>query len=478
MLTKRPHNVKNAYRTDGGVYVMRLFRKHPLLPGLPRQTCITGIILLLLSLQALAQRTVLQIQGMYATLFYNMRKAYTRLLLLTASVFVVSCQCQQKIRPDILDPADRPIEAGKECPPASLAQSMSDDAFKFLSSDWSYQPKEIEVSGGEAMLDAYPNLGAYYFEHFSNLGGPKLIGEMSADKAGYSFSTGPVTVKVLPLSEMHLQWVNDRFNIFTQVIEGHITLFDVDITDSYWDFTCDFQMCNNTNERLFVEIPAGQMLEVVGDGVQNVVVSKGKTIHLPPNEIVTASVPILCAAHHRSNPKGYPARVTPFILDIPSQDIRSQNGVWNRIESAEVTFYAWRSGDRTQSGTSTYGHAFVRLPGAGVYGFGARHRGKRLLLGEPGEIFEHSHLVRYATDSCRVKVTDKQLKAMIDKLEYLQLHVPEYELGRYDCTSFTMDIADAGGIRYGTRSLIQWPISFIEEMKAHNTERSYSYGMW
>lgn len=411
-----------------------------------------------------------------------MKKTYIYLLLFALSAFSVSCQCHHRVLPDFIDPPRFSAKPGKECPPSSLTYSISDESYNFLSSDWSYQPKEIVVSSSqtilEAMLDANPGIGDCYFDLISCLGGAKLIGEMSADKAGYFKSTGPVNINVLPLCDIHLNWVNDFKNIFIQVLEGNICLYEVYIPQSFLSFTCEFEMQNETDDPQEVVIPAGQMLEVNGNDVQNVVVSKARTIYLLPHEQTKVSVPILCAAHHRGNPQGYAARVTPFILDTQPQDYDSQYSLWNRIESAEVTFYAWRSGDRIPTGRSRYGHAFVRLPGVGVIGFGPRHKSKRILLGDEGRIFDHSSQVKYATDSCRIKVSDTQLKAMIDKLEELQSNVPDYELGRYDCTSFTMDIADAGGINYGYRSAIQWPISFIEELKAHNSNQSYSYSLW
>lgn len=74
-------------------------------------------------------------------------------------------------------------------------------------------------------------------------------------------------------------------------------------------------------------------------------------------------------------------------------------------------------------------------------------------------------------DSCRIKVSEEAQKAMIKKLRQLQGNVPKYRIGRYDCTSFVMDIADAAGIRYGARITIQTPVGFMQELKKYN----YSY---
>ena len=394
--------------------------------------------------------------------------------MLAFASLLVSCECQRRRLPDILDPPTEQIKKGKECPPSSWTQNVSRYTYDFLCTCMSYQPEEITVSRNQtifdAVLGAYPNWYEIYSDDPSavSLGGGKLLGEMSADRVGHYSSYGPVSINILPLSDMHLRWIDDKRNLFFLAMEGDITLYEARIPYSLFSFRCDFDLVNNWGEYLDVVIPEGQMIESHNHGVQNVVVSRTVTRQLEPYEQTTISVPVLCASQHRGDPKGSRARLTPFMLDIPARDYQSQHYVWNDIETREVTFYAWRSGDRTQSGTSRFGHAFVRLPGVGVYGFGAQHRGKRLLLGGQGIIFDHSQLVQYATDSCRVNVTDKQMKAMVAKLNALRLDEPLYELGRYDCTSFVMDIADAGGIKYGPRAVIQWPISFIEELKAHN----------
>lgn len=405
----------------------------------------------------------------------NKRTLICIALLLVALIILifVSRGCQPKNRPDILNPPKKVLKKKEECPPSSLSKIIPRKRFNELRSHWSYLPKDIEVSRGqtieEAVLDAYPDCKDVYGRNsFKNFGGPKLIAEMSADRAGYYFSQGPASFHILPLDDLHLKWVDDEQNIFLQVLAGNVSLTKVEIPYALFSFKCGFELENNQDDSLVVVFPAGQMIETAGQGVQNVVVSRTEEYKLAPRRQYTISVPIFCAAQHRGNPQGYPARVTPFMLDVDPQGYQNQSSIWSDIETREVTFYAWRSGDRTQSGTSKYGHAFVRLSGVGVFGFSAKHRGKKLLLGEEGLIFDHSELVKFATDSCRIRVSESQMTAMVAKLNELQRNVPQYELGRYDCTSFVMDIADAGRINYGYRDLIQWPISFIGELKAHN----------
>ena len=182
-------------------------------------------------------------------------------------------------------------------------------------------------------------------------------------------------------------------------------------------------------------------------------------------------MPIFCAAQHRTSPVGKSARMTPYVMKAPISAFRSQQNIWDYIESDDnpnsyVTFYVWGKGTITSSGMpSPTGHAFVRIPNLGVIGFGSLHGG---IFDDEGIVFDHSSKIRYATDSCRIKVSDEAMMAMTKKVEYLQRNVPRYKIGRYDCTSFVMDVADAGGIQYGYRITIQTPVGFMEELKKHN----------
>jgi hypothetical protein len=158
-------------------------------------------------------------------------------------------------------------------------------------------------------------------------------------------------------------------------------------------------------------------------------------------------------------------------MNAPTTTFQSQQTVWKLLESDDdpnsyVTFYVWGKGAITSSGrASVTGHAFVRIPEAGVFGFSSAHGG---LLDDDGNIYDHTSDIRYATDSCRIKVSDVSKKAIIKKLKQLQANVPKYRIGHYDCTSFVMDIADAGGIHYGNRATIQTPVGFMQELKKHN----------
>lgn len=121
-----------------------------------------------------------------------------------------------------------------------------------------------------------------------------------------------------------------------------------------------------------------------------------------------------------------------------------------------MVFYMWDVGDPNPDGEkSRTGHAFVYIPEIGYVGYG-------------GVVFDHSRHRASATDSCAVYISDQQLAAVKDKLREWQQFTPEYILADCDCTSFAMDIADAAGIEYGMRVLIQFPSAFIRQLKKYN----------
>ena len=174
---------------------------------------------------------------------------------------------------------------------------------------------------------------------------------------------------------------------------------------------------------------------------------------IQPHQQVEVTLPVYCAAHKRGSPVGSNVRLTPYVLNAPSSVYKSQQDVWNYIEAParnRIVFYCWGVGDLRNGGRSKTGHAFVHIPQIGYVGFGSIH-GKKEILDDDGNISDHTNCVKDATDSCVCYITDMQLEKV--KSKYYELHnkIPRYKLGRYDCTSFTMDIADAAEIYYGGR---------------------------
>ena len=343
---------------------------------------------------------------------------------------------------------------------------------------WSFSPKEINVpaqtSIGQAVYNNYPNMRRCY--DYNNVGGIKLIGEMSADKAGYNYSlySYPIALRIPSISQLHLCFVSSIDNIICQVVNGLVEVDSVKIVSRTSGLSIDVETRNLSDSYQDVAFAQGQMVEVNEYHVQNVVISANAKAQLTPKGSWHFTLPVLCAAHHRSSPTGSSARITPYVMNSTAKTFQSQQRVWDILESDDdpnsyVTFYVWGKGTVTNSGRpSPTGHAFVRIPQVGTIGFSSLHGG---LLDDEGNIFDHASKLKYATDSCRIKVSNEAQKAMIRKLRQLQSDVPKYRVGRYDCTSFVMDIADAGGVHYGSRITIQTPVGFMEELKKHN----YSY---
>lgn len=341
---------------------------------------------------------------------------------------------------------------------------------------WSFSPQNINVPAqttmGQAVYDNYPNMGSCY--DYNNVGGVKLIGEMSADKAGYNYSyySYPINLYIPSLSQLHLCFVSSPANIICQVLNGNVEVESAKIVcGTTGRMMLDVKTRNLSDTYQDIALAQGQMIETSEYHVQNVVVSSNVTAQMDPKGTWHLQIPVFCAARHRSSPTGASARITPYVMTGTTETFQSQQRVWDVLESDDnpnsyVTFYVWKKGTITSSGKpSPTGHAFVKIPKVGVIGFGSLHGG---LLDDDGNIFDHASKVRYATDSCRIKVSEEAQRAMIRKLRQLQGDVPKYRIGRYDCTSFVMDIADAGGVHYGSRITIQTPVGFMEELKKHN----------
>lgn len=343
---------------------------------------------------------------------------------------------------------------------------------------WSFFPQDINVPAqttiGQAVCVNYPNMKKCY--DYNNLGGTKLIGEMSADKAGYNYSyySYPIDLRIPSISQLHLCFVPSKDNLICQVLNGNVEIESAKIVRGTTGMSVEIEARNLSDSYQDVELVQGQMVEASEYHVQNVVISTNTTAQIMPKGTWHCTLPVFCAAHHRLSPTGSSARITPYVMNATAETFQSQQRVWDVLESDDdpnnyVTFYVWGKGTITSSGRpSPTGHAFVRIPQVGIVGFGSLHGG---LLDDEGNIFDHTSKVRYATDSCRIKVSEESQKAMIKKLHQLQSDVPKYRVGRYDCTSFVMDIADAGGIHYGSRITIQTPVGFMQELKKHN----YSY---
>ncbi len=340
---------------------------------------------------------------------------------------------------------------------------------------WSYAPQTVnipaETTMEQAICSTYPNLRRCY--GYTNVGGAKLIGEMSADKAGhnYSFFSYPITLQVMSLPQLRLGFISNQDNIMCHVVNQELEIQSADIIYTGNGLGLEMDVRNRTGSAYAVTIERGQMVEAKDNHVQNVVVNADVEGQLTPNGSRHFSIPVYCASHYRSSPTGSKAKMTPYVMNASSTTFQSQQRVWEFIESNDnpnsfVTFYVWGKGTVTAAGRrSPLGHAFIKIPQVGILGFGSMHGG---LLDDDGIIFDHTSNLQYATDSCRIKLSREAQQAMVRKLRQLQADVPNYSAGHYDCTSFVMDLADAAGIRYGSRITIQTPVGFMQELKAHN----------
>ena len=416
-------------------------------------------------------------------------KIRTLLLLLLCSIFYLSCNT--KPAPP---PLNRGDDTGKQygggyhiggdtlgeiVPEQQVEPAEQDEIVLHQVHDiWSYSPQTVSVPENTTIERAVSSLfsNARRCYAYDNVGGIKLIGEMSADRAGYNYSFYPysISLNVLPLLQLHLEFVSSCNNIIPLVLEGKVVVESAKIISGCNGLNIDVVVRNQTSKYQDMEFVQGQMIEVAEPHVQNVVIASAANVQMPPNGTWHFTLPVFCAAHHRSSPADYSARITPYVLNAPSTTFQSQQNVWDVLESNDdpnsyITFYVWGKGTVTSSGRrSPTGHAFLRIPQVGVFGFSSKSGG---LLNDEGVIYDHTSKIQYATDSCRIKVSEEAKKAMTKKLRQLQQDVPMYRIGRYDCTSFVMDIADAGGIHYGTRITIQTPVGFMQELKKHN----YSY---
>lgn len=137
-----------------------------------------------------------------------------------------------------------------------------------------------------------------------------------------------------------------------------------------------------------------------------------------------------------------------------------------------IVFYAWGAGAPTGLGTSPVGHAFVDIPTIGPVGYTVHaETGEDLLGGDNVEVIDESNELRYATYRCAVPISEEHLQRVITRYREWKNNPPNYFLGRTDCTTFVLDIADAADIKYGMRIMIQSPAGFLRSLLEHNPQR-------
>jgi len=354
-------------------------------------------------------------------------------------------------------------------------------------------PVDVEILAGvslqQAGQEAYRNL--LDWEERYNFGGVKLCAEMSADQAGkhYSSFSSPTNITFLPPAEIHLHQINvtdSSSNIICRIVNGNIEATVGNIQNDIYRtsteqpaFIVNITVSNRTTCNISVVIPLGQMLEVQTPDVQNIVVSDTYAAILEPYQTKTFSVRAYCAAEKRKDPTYHSAKLTPFVLTAPIYAYNSQQSLWRFLETRPtkdkyytITFYAWGKGDDIGDRSSKYGHAFVNIPEIGTVGFGRRKEELIDLNPIPvyvaGNLSDHTDAVQYAKYTISIPVNEYFLRRAQNKYQEWKNDSVHYTLGLYDCTAFTMDIADAAGIYYGLRWLIQTPVGFMGELRTYN----------
>ncbi len=345
-------------------------------------------------------------------------------------------------------------------------------------------PVDVSVFQGTTLAEAgrkvYTDLIA--LENYG-LGGIKLCSEMSGDRQGLNKSSyqGNQELTLLPPESLHLHKITynpNSSNIVCEIMSDKIHVDAGNIQSNRSSlygrgtpFSIPITVYNKTYDTIPVVIPLGQMLEVQAPHVQNVVISNSASAKIAPLESYTFKADGYCAAKRRGSPSGKPAKLTPFVLTAPQSAYQSQNSLWNFLATSpnadkvyDITFYAWGIGPIDDERNSLTGHAFVDIPGIGVVGFGPTGGG--ILNPQGGIVSPHSNSVQYADYKISVPVDRKALENAQRKCREWQDNPPQYVLGRRDCTSFVMDIADAAGIYYGPRWAIQFPVGFMESLSS------------
>jgi hypothetical protein len=408
-----------------------------------------------------------------------------KLLLIVSVVALGLVACNKKIKPELGDtyaglPAHEANVAGTATGNRVTANSSSGSLSQAVQNElrevWHYTAQSINLRAHttiqQAMVEAFPQMQRCY--NYDNVGGAKLIGEMSADREGHSRSSFdyPIALNVLSPSQLRYRFITNETNIISRVVDGFARISYAKIVSGTTAFlSLDLTIKSLVDEDMVISFEQGQMVEATDLNVQNIIVASYQEFTLRPHESRQLTIPVYCASHYRAMPTGSNARVTPYVMDAESSVFQSQGSVWQLLEEGVdpndyITFYIWKSGETAPPGNSSKaGHAFVRIPQVGTFGFGSKNGS---LFDDEGEVFEQTNMIRFATDSCSIRLSKETKRIVESKLREMQANVPEYRVGNYDCVSFVMDLADAGGIHYGNRMLIRTPMKFMEELKRHN----------
>jgi len=209
---------------------------------------------------------------------------------------------------------------------------------KEIKNSFDFESKIINIAQGttlqEAVYNIYPQL--QIIENTYNIGGTKLIAEMSADFIGISQSyfNYEQNIEIKNYNDLKLTYIDNSQNIINQIINNNISVNITSISSNWSAFYVYVDVVNNTNRSITVIIDQGQMIEVQAVNVQNLVVYEALTVVLQPNEHKKISLKAYCAAEKRGSPVSKRAKLTPFKLNAPQSAFNSQEDVWNFINPA------------------------------------------------------------------------------------------------------------------------------------------------
>ena len=137
-----------------------------------------------------------------------------------------------------------------------------------------YSPHSVYVPQGYSLQESLQNEAPQLERGWRNpnVGGAKLIAEMSADAVGINTSRCEQNcyINILPLHMLKLRICDDAYSLYT-LIYTNVVSIDMCQIDSYGffsDFTVKIQITNKTGKDVVVNIPQGQMIEAENEDVQ------------------------------------------------------------------------------------------------------------------------------------------------------------------------------------------------------------------
>lgn len=241
----------------------------------------------------------------------------------------------------------------------SRSRDRGRGSIQFFESNTVYQPiyftQNIEVhqniSFQEALYMMDPS--AREMEQKYDVGGTKLIAEMSADAEGIYCSREPhqkVNINVLSLEQLNLYIDYSNTSVYQQIINQQIVINNSSvgflngpslavILENFLNtlltgkLVVHLTIANITNKSVICAIKQGQMLEAVNENVQNLVVAETCKFSIAANQQTSIDIRVYCAAQHRGDPSNSRVRFTPYFLNASSEVYESQSSVWSYIEN-------------------------------------------------------------------------------------------------------------------------------------------------